>query len=67
MRDPYTPLTMPSVIATSNRVARIEARRQMVLAIWLTAMIAVASVTLIIAGPAAAEAVCKMTTQQQAR
>ena len=52
MRDPYAPLHMP--IPGQAPAIRIEARRHLVLSLWLSAMMAVATLTVLVARPAAA-------------
>jgi len=52
MRDPYAPLQMPA--ARPAPAVRIEARRHLVLSLWLSAMMAVATLTVIVAKPASA-------------
>lgn len=52
MRDPYAPLRMP--LPAPVRHVRIEARRHLVLSLWLCAMMAVATVTVLVAHPAIA-------------
>jgi hypothetical protein len=52
MRDCYAPLRMP--IPDAAPPVRIEARRHLVLSLWLCAMMAVATLTVLVARPAAA-------------
>ena len=52
MRDPYAPLQMPA--ASPAPAVRIEARRHLVLSLWLSALMAVATLTVLVARPAVA-------------
>lgn len=54
MRDPYAPLQMPA--ASPAPAVRIEARRHLVLSLWLSAMMAVATLTVLVAKPTVASA-----------
>lgn len=64
MRDPYAPLRMP--IPSSAHPVRIEARRHLVLSLWLCAMMAVATVTVLVAHPAIAHDRADATVTQAA-
>ncbi|MHB2167724.1 hypothetical protein [Alsobacter sp. R-9] len=54
MTDCYAPLTMPRTATRRPTEVRVEARRHLVLSLWLAAMMAVATVTVLMARPAEA-------------
>lgn len=64
MRDPYAPLRMP--LSNPAPPVRIEARRHLVLSLWLCAMMAVATVTVLVARPAIANDQAATTVTQVA-